>query len=83
MSARIDPELKQAMSREDVSDLPAIIVVSNVELVKRSLPKGVRIRHEFHLRPGLAVTASAAELAAISEIDGVTALEVDREVRTQ
>jgi hypothetical protein len=83
LPARIDPELEEAMARDDARNLSAIVVTSDVDLVKRSLPKGVRIRHEFHLRPGLAITASPAELAAICDIDGVTALEVDREVRTQ
>jgi hypothetical protein len=69
--------------QQDGSDVDAIVVAADLEQLKVRLPKGVRIRHEYGLIGGLAVTASPEALRALSQMPVVRSIEPDREVRHQ
>jgi hypothetical protein len=83
MTARIDPEIQRAIAAGGKSDVDAIVQTDDLEKLRSALPKGVRIRREFTLRKGMALTASPGDLQAVARIPGVKSIEPDREVRTQ
>ena len=82
MTAKIDADLQRELD-SGASEIHAILHVDTVEGVRGRLPKGLRVRREFRLVPGFAVTGSSSDLVAASEVEGVRALEADRDVHTQ
>lgn len=82
--AKIDSELRRRLQTDPDAHVHAIIRTQGdpEQAAARATQKGIAVRRQFTLVPGLAVTGRAAALLDLADEPWVSSIEEDREVHT-
>jgi len=82
--AKIDPELRRRLQAKPDAHIHAIIRTQRdpAQAAISAGQRGVTVRRQFTLVPGLAVTGPASALLSLLDEPWVASIEEDREVHT-